>query len=81
MIKIPHTLIIPSENGIFQARFTADDNMKSQIQSYMTMYGFSNIQFSNAAFAQDSAAVVATKAAFKAGGTSLRNRKKNASAA
>ena len=47
----------------------------------MTMYGFSNIQFSNAAFAQDSAAVVATKAAFKAGGTSLRNRKKNANAA
>ena len=45
------------------------------------MYGFSNIQFSNAAFAQDSAAVVATKAAFKAGGTSLRNRKKNNNAA
>ena len=41
------------------------------------MHGFSNIHFSNPEFAaQGAAAVIARKLAFKAGGTSLKNRKK-----
>ena len=41
------------------------------------MHGFSNIQFSNPEFAaQGAAAFIARKLAFKAGGTSLKNRKK-----
>ena len=45
------------------------------------MHGFSAIQYSNAQYDQGAKAVVATKQAFKAGGTSLKNRKKKAAAA
>ena len=41
------------------------------------MHGFSDVQFSNAQYDQGAKAVVARKKAFKVGGTSLKNRKKN----
>ena len=56
--------------------------LQEKIRSMLTMYGFSNIQFSNPEYAaQGCAAVIARKPAFKAGGTSLKNRKKNTAAA
>lgn len=48
----------------------------------MTMHGFTNVQFSNPEFsAEGAAALVAKKPAFKAGGTALKNRKKNGTSA
>ena len=48
------------------------------MQSLLTMHGFSEIHFSNAHYDSGNAAVIARKPAFKAGGTSLKNRKKKA---
>ena len=67
------------ENGIVQAHIPSIEGLNDQINSLLAMHGFTDIQFSNAAFAAEgSAAFVARKPAFKAGGTSLKNRKKNA---
>ena len=71
-----------SECGTVQAHIPAIEGLQEQINSLLTMHGFSSIQFSNPEFAAaGSAAVIATKPAFKAGGTSLRNRKKAAASA
>lgn len=47
----------------------------------LKMHGFTDVQFSNPAFDQGSLAVIARKPAFKQGGTSLKNRKKQAAPA
>ena len=70
-----------SENGTIQAHIPATEGLQDRINSLLTMHGFTAIQFSNPEFsAQGAAAVIAKKPAFKAGGTSLKNRKKNAAA-
>mgnify|MGYP000998502097 CR=1 FL=1 len=46
------------------------------------MHGFTSVQFSNPEFSSEGcAALIARKPAFKAGGTSLKNRKKNGTTA
>ena len=45
------------------------------------MHGFGSIQFSNPNFDAGNMAIIAHKPAFKAGGTSLKNRKKQATTA
>lgn len=47
----------------------------------LNMYGFVQVQFSNPEFQNGRLAVVASKPAFKTGGTSLKNRKKPATEA
>ena len=47
----------------------------------MRLHGFSDVQLSNPDFDGGNMAVIAKKAAFKQGGTALKNRKKAATAA
>ena len=44
-------------------------------ESLLKMHGFVDVQFSNPDFDGGSCAMIARKGAFKAGGTSLKNRK------
>ena len=56
------------------------EGVSDKVQSMLRMHGFSNIQTSNPSFDAGATAVIATKPAFKAGGTSLKGRKKKTEA-
>ena len=77
-----NTFAALKENGVVQAHIPAIEGLQDQLNSLLAMHGFTDIQFSNSAFAAEgSAAFIARKPAFKAGGTSLKNRKKTAASA
>ena len=76
-----HLYAALAESGTIQAFLPSDDSAVSQVEAFLKMHGFTSIQFSNSSYDKGSKAVIATKVAFKPGGTSLKNRKKKAPAA
>ena len=70
-----------SDNGAVQVRVVAGEGSRDSLQSILKMFGFVDVQLSNPDYDQGNMAVFAKKAAFKQGGTSLKNRKKAAGAA
>jgi len=70
-----------ADNGVIQMRVTEAEGSRDSLQSLLKMHGFVDVQMSNPDYDKGVMAVCAKKAAFKQGGTSLKNRKKTAGAA
>ena len=70
-----HLFASLADNGTFQAWLPGDEGVRTSVESMLKMHGFVQVQFSNPEFQNGRLAVVASKPAFKSGGTSLKNRK------